>query len=331
MTLNGAFGINVQSGAATTAVCCDMRGNTDDGGLAQAAGTRLRLERCRLTGNGIRGLVVQEGAAATAVDCEMSGNRKSGVFTTAEGTRATLERCHLLRNGHHGLLVQKGAAGEREETPPKELEQSAAKAEKLAPKSVAEAAEVKTKVPFLLKATLRPYQHIGLDHFARKQDSLALAQNSGHLRRNFQGYTVLGDCDLLGFGASAISQIGPAVVQNETDIAAYQQAIAQGNLAWQRGFVRNEDELQRARIIEELMCHGCTEQADPQRYPDAWDKLNSLDPKQQWVQRDQAHWQIQPAGRDFLRLIAQCFDCSSPAQTSAGGAAAGQAAGIARR
>ena len=51
------------------------------------------------------------------------------------------------------------------------------------------------------------YQYIGIDHFAKPDDELAVAQRQGKLHRNFQGYTIMGDCDLLGFGVSSISQI----------------------------------------------------------------------------------------------------------------------------
>ncbi|MDO6805046.1 coproporphyrinogen III oxidase, partial [Wenyingzhuangia sp. 1_MG-2023] len=58
------------------------------------------------------------------------------------------------------------------------------------------------------RLTAAGYHYIGMDHFARPNDELALAQANGSLHRNFQGYTTHGDCDLLGFGVSSISQIG---------------------------------------------------------------------------------------------------------------------------
>lgn len=161
------------------------------------------------------------------------------------------------------------------------------------------------------------YQHIGMDHFALPEDELAVAQRNGRLRRNFQGYSVLGDADLLGFGVSAISQIGRAMVQNTRDIRHYEYKAARGQLAWSRGLLRNADDVARAEIIEELMCHGHTERADPVAYADAWERLDKLDPNQQWVRRGESHWTITPAGRDFQRLIAQCFDVALPAANAA--------------
>ncbi len=59
------------------------------------------------------------------------------------------------------------------------------------------------------------YQFIGMDHFARPDDELAIAQQEGTLHRNFQGYTTQGESDLLGLGVSAISMLGDSYAQNE--------------------------------------------------------------------------------------------------------------------
>tara|TARA_R110002051_G_scaffold10704_1_gene40153 strand:+ start:1382 stop:2926 length:1545 start_codon:yes stop_codon:yes gene_type:complete len=73
------------------------------------------------------------------------------------------------------------------------------------------------------------YQYIGIDHFAKPDDELAVAQREGKLHRNFQGYTIMGDCDLLGFGVSSISQIANAnnsyILQNHTDLQVYKDTI----------------------------------------------------------------------------------------------------------
>lgn len=62
------------------------------------------------------------------------------------------------------------------------------------------------------------YQFIGMDHFALPDDELAIAQRSGILHRNFQGYTTQGECDLVGFGVSAISMVGDAYAQNQKEL-----------------------------------------------------------------------------------------------------------------
>ena len=53
--------------------------------------------------------------------------------------------------------------------------------------------------------TAAGFVDIGLDHFARPGDALAVAQRAGTLHRNFQGYTTCADALLYGFGLSAIS------------------------------------------------------------------------------------------------------------------------------
>lgn len=100
------------------------------------------------------------------------------------------------------------------------------------------------------------YQYIGIDHFAKPQDELARAQQLGNLHRNFQGYTTHGDCDLLGFGVSAISQIGEDYLQNSPDLATYRSAVQAHNLpAIKRIKTRLSDRLRRY-VIMNLLCHN---------------------------------------------------------------------------
>ncbi len=99
------------------------------------------------------------------------------------------------------------------------------------------------------------YEAVGLDHFAEPDDSLAEAARGGHLRRNFQGYTDdLADV-LLGLGASSIGRLPQGFVQNNPDIAAYRQAMAEGRLAAVRGLAMTADDHARAAVIERLMCN----------------------------------------------------------------------------
>ena len=69
------------------------------------------------------------------------------------------------------------------------------------------------------------YDFIGMDHFAKPEDELAIAQKAGNLHRNFQGYTTKGGCDLLGLGVSSISAIGNSFSQNTKDLQDYYKAI----------------------------------------------------------------------------------------------------------
>ena len=99
------------------------------------------------------------------------------------------------------------------------------------------------------------YVYIGMDHFAKPGDDLAVAQREGRLARNFQGYATHGDCDLLAFGVSAISAVGETFAQNHKDIASYNLAIDSGRLPVARGIALAPDDLVRARVIEDLICH----------------------------------------------------------------------------
>ena len=99
------------------------------------------------------------------------------------------------------------------------------------------------------------YRPIGLDHFARADDALALAAAEGTLRRNFQGYTADPCPTLIGLGASSIGAFPDAYVQNTADIPAYLAAAEDGRFATARSrFLTDEDRIRRA-VIEALMCH----------------------------------------------------------------------------
>ncbi|MBH5401827.1 oxygen-independent coproporphyrinogen III oxidase [Bradyrhizobium sp. CNPSo 4010] len=98
------------------------------------------------------------------------------------------------------------------------------------------------------------YVQIGLDHFARPDDAMAVAFEQGTLRRNFQGYTTDRSEVLLGFGASAIGHLPQGYVQNEVQIGAYAQSIAAGRLATAKGYGLTDDDRLRADIIERIMC-----------------------------------------------------------------------------
>lgn len=98
------------------------------------------------------------------------------------------------------------------------------------------------------------YVQIGLDHFARPDDAMAVAFEQGTLRRNFQGYTTDRSEVLLGFGASAIGHLPQGYVQNEVQIGGYAQSIAAGRLATAKGYGLTDDDRLRADIIERIMC-----------------------------------------------------------------------------
>ncbi|MEQ9695295.1 oxygen-independent coproporphyrinogen III oxidase [Shimia sp. SDUM112013] len=98
------------------------------------------------------------------------------------------------------------------------------------------------------------YDEIGIDHFATKEDGLAVAQRNGTLRRNFQGYTDDTAEALIGVGASSISRFPQGYAQNAPATSAHTTAIRAGRFSTSRGHVFSGEDLLRGRMIEALMC-----------------------------------------------------------------------------
>ncbi len=104
--------------------------------------------------------------------------------------------------------------------------------------------------------TAAGYVHIGMDHFALPGDSLAVAKRQGLLHRNFQGYSIHPDCDLIGLGVSAIGRIGNSYSQNTKTLADYYDALDQGLFPVVRGLSLSRDDVLRRAVIMALMCQG---------------------------------------------------------------------------
>ncbi len=98
------------------------------------------------------------------------------------------------------------------------------------------------------------YAEIGIDHFATADDGLTIAQKTGQLRRNFQGYTDDTAEALIGLGASSISRFPQGYAQNAPATGAHTAAIREGRFSTARGHVFAGDDLMRGRMIEALMC-----------------------------------------------------------------------------
>ena len=116
-----------------------------------------------------------------------------------------------------------------------------------------------TKLKLLALAARRltdaGYVYIGMDHFARPGDALAIAQSQGRLHRNFQGYSTEPDCDLIALGVSAIGSIGPTYSQNHRTLEDYYSSLDRGELPIMRGIELTADDLARRAVIQALMCH----------------------------------------------------------------------------
>ena len=105
------------------------------------------------------------------------------------------------------------------------------------------------------KLTAAGYVFIGMDHFAKPDDELAIAQREGRLHRNFQGYSTHADCDMIAFGISSISQVGASYHQNVKTLDDYYARLDVGALPVQRGIELDADDRLRRAIIQSLMCH----------------------------------------------------------------------------
>ncbi|MGB5606271.1 MAG: oxygen-independent coproporphyrinogen III oxidase [Gammaproteobacteria bacterium] len=110
---------------------------------------------------------------------------------------------------------------------------------------------LQTTVEFLTGAG---YVYIGMDHFARPDDELAIAQNQGTLHRNFQGYSTHADCDLIGLGVTAIGSVCENYSQNVRDLDQYYAKTDAGTLPLERGVELEPDDMLRRAIITQLMC-----------------------------------------------------------------------------
>ena len=160
------------------------------------------------------------------------------------------------------------------------------------------------------------YVHVGMDHFAKPTDELAIAQRHGRLVRDFQGYSAGGDCDLLGFGVSSIGKVGPAYCQNVKSLDEYYARIDGRQLAAWRGIELSPDDLVRRAVIQALACHFsvskesisiahlvefdryfAVELEDLQRLAD--DGLVEVD--REWIH-------VTPRGRLLVRAICMVFD-----------------------
>ncbi len=104
------------------------------------------------------------------------------------------------------------------------------------------------------KLTAAGYVDVGLDHFARPEDSLAIAQRTGELHRNFQGYSTRADASLYSFGISSISSTPDTYRQNHKTLEAWRAALDRGELPTERGLKLTADDMRRRDIIMRIMC-----------------------------------------------------------------------------
>lgn len=160
------------------------------------------------------------------------------------------------------------------------------------------------------------YEYIGMDHFAKPDDELAIAQAEGSLHRNFQGYTTHAECDLIAMGVSSISSVHNSYSQNEKDLDGYYAAINAGKLPLIRGLSLMDDDVLRREIIQQLSCHfkldfAAIESAYPIQFNDYFSKeLLELIPMQDdgLLSVSAQKIEVSPKGRMLIRNICMVFD-----------------------
>jgi oxygen-independent coproporphyrinogen-3 oxidase len=166
------------------------------------------------------------------------------------------------------------------------------------------------------RLTAAGYVYIGMDHFARPDDELAVAQREGTLYRNFQGYSTHADCDLVAMGITAIGKVGDTYSQNVKTLEEYSALLDAGRLPVFRGIALSEDDKLRRAVITQLICHfelnfARIEQAFPVRFRDHFAaELEEFKTMQADGLLDVSAHSIvvRPAGKLLIRNICMVFD-----------------------
>lgn len=158
--------------------------------------------------------------------------------------------------------------------------------------------------------------YIGMDHFARADDELAIAQREGTLQRNFQGYSTRGGASIYAFGMSSISQTGDSYRQNIKELPEYRAALDAGRLPLERGVILSDEDRARRQVIMRIMCDRRLDYADMARRLGVDFKMKfareieSLDALEAdgLLQRSERGFVVTGVGALLIRVIAMRFD-----------------------
>lgn len=159
------------------------------------------------------------------------------------------------------------------------------------------------------------YIPIGLDHFARPDDDLAVAAKAGKLRRNFQGYTTDRAETMLGLGATSIGKTPTSYVQNTAETGAWARAVEAGQLPIAKGYALDTEDRLRGHVIEAVMCQGTVDlqqAAHAFGAADDWyrDAIPALEQMQTdgLIKMDGGMLKVTKAGEPLVRVVAAAFD-----------------------
>ncbi len=160
------------------------------------------------------------------------------------------------------------------------------------------------------------YVAIGMDHFAKPSDELALAAGKRKLSRNFQGYTVLEATSLVGLGVSSISDAADSFLQNAKRLSSYYRAIEAGTFATEKAKVLDDEDKLRRDVIISIMCNLYVDFAAVEQRHDIDFRKEFVGELEQLsgfvddglVVRREGGFEVSESGRVFLRNIAMTFD-----------------------
>ena len=164
--------------------------------------------------------------------------------------------------------------------------------------------------------TAAGYIYIGMDHFAKPDDELAIAQRENKLYRNFQGYSTHSECDLIGLGVTSIGSVADSYSQNRRTLKEYAQSLDKNELPVFRGFTLNEDDKIRRTVITKLICHFSLDIAaiEKELNINFADYFSEVYPKlEQFAQDGLLNYneykiEVLPAGHLLIRNICMAFD-----------------------
>ena len=164
--------------------------------------------------------------------------------------------------------------------------------------------------------TYAGYEYIGMDHFAKPNDELAIAQREGSLHRNFQGYSTKKSCDLLSFGISAINSLADSHIQNTKSLDEYHHMLKNNTLPIAKIINKNRDDIIRKSVIDALTCQFLVNfrQIEQQfgihfidYFQDELEQLNTFE-KDDLLTVNKTNIHINTSGRLLIRRICMVFD-----------------------
>lgn len=168
------------------------------------------------------------------------------------------------------------------------------------------------------------YVYIGMDHFAKPDDELAIAQRKGNLYRNFQGYSTNANCDVIGLGITAISRVSNSYSQNVKTLDEYHTAMNKNKIPILRGYKLNDDDDLRRHVISQLICHfeinyqevSDLYKIDFKTYFESEIELLSGMQKDGLLSIDEEGVTVSPAGRFLIRNLCSVFDQYLPKKST---------------